>query len=98
MLQAFDVLPRDAYVHQPNLCADFLFRFLNSLLDGGHRTIDVGHDATGNAHRLASTVAEKFNFSELVLLADETGNFGRANVEADNNFCRGVVRLIVHHG
>ena len=98
MLQALDVLTCDAHVHQSDLGADFLLGFLHRLFDGCHGAVDVGDNAARNPNGFTSAVTEEFDFAELVLLADETGNFGRTDVEADNNFCGGVLGLVVHHG
>ena len=52
----------------------FLFSFFNGLLDGGDGLIDVGNHSSRHVDRITSTIAQQFDFSELIFLANETGN------------------------
>ena len=98
VLEGLDVLPGDADVHELDLGTHLHLGFLNRLLDRRHRAVDVGHHAAGHPHRLAASEAEQFNFPEFVLAPDEAGDFGGPDVEADDDFTRGLCVCVVHHG
>ena len=98
VLETFDVLTCDADIDQSDLGSHFLLSFLYGLLNGGHRAVDVGHDASRYAHRFTSAVAEQLNFAKLIFLTNEAGNLRGTDVEPDDDFFRVVGELVVHHG
>ena len=98
VLETFDVLTCDADIDQSDLGSHFLLSFLYGLLNGGHRAVDVGHDASRHAHRFTSAVAEQLNFAKLIFLTNEAGNLCGSDVEPDDDFFRVVGELVVHHG
>ena len=98
MLQALDVLSCNAHIDQLDLRADLFLRLLHSLLDGGDGAVNVGHYSSGDPHGFTSAVAQEFNFPKLVLASNEASDFGRSNVESDDDFVGVGVGLVLHHG
>ena len=90
MLEALDVLPRDAHIdHFDPDIGRFLRRF-NSRLDGLNGVLDVGYNATGDPDGFTFAIADDLQLAMGIFLAYDASDFGGADVESDNDVLMGV--------
>ena len=87
MLQTFDVLTRNPHVYHANDQIGIypVLSFFNSSFDGLNRFLDIGHDSSGNAQRLAFTHGNNFNFPMIIFRSNQTRNFSCSNIQSDYN-------------
>ena len=96
MLQALDVLPRDAHVDNLDAHIGGLLGGFYGRAYGLNGVFDVGHDTAGNPDGFTLSVSNDFELAMGIFLAYDAGNLGGADVESDDDVL--VLIGIVHGG
>ena len=94
MLQALNVLPRNAHVDHLDAHVGGLLGGFHGGPDGLDGLLDVGHHAAGHPDGFTPAIPDDLQLAMGILLAHDAGDFGGSDVESDDDVLGGMV--LVH--